>query len=172
MWKSGALDPSLALELLGQAQGANAQPSAATTSPAPGGEEQGTQQTEEEADAAAQMAAIQQKKEPRPKGCVNRLSMISSFCSTTLFICLEPQDENAIKARLRRMLELRRKNGELPKGIPQWLHDAWKSGDHLEMAKQLRDCNWDKAGGQHSHHVHVASTICAVGQRRRRSSVA
>ena len=29
--------------------------------------------------------------------------------------------------------------------MPQWLHDEWRNGDHLAMAKQYQACNFNKA---------------------------
>ena len=52
------------------------------------------------------------------------------------------QDEQAIKAKLRRLCELK-KGGKLQ--VPQWLHDEWKAGDHLAMARELEACGFDKA---------------------------
>ncbi|CAL1149811.1 unnamed protein product [Cladocopium goreaui] len=54
---------------------------------------------------------------------------------------LEAGEENALKAKLRRLCEPK-KNGQLQ--VPQWLHDQWKNGDHMAMAKQLAQCNFDK----------------------------
>lgn len=52
------------------------------------------------------------------------------------------KEENAIKAKLRRLCE-EKKDGSLK--VPQWLHDEWKTGkDHLRMARQFRSCNFDK----------------------------
>ena len=51
------------------------------------------------------------------------------------------KEENALKAKLRRLCGAR-KNGTLQ--VPDWLHEQWKNGDHLQMAMQLRDCNFDK----------------------------
>ena len=50
-----------------------------------------------------------------------------------------------MKAKLRRLCEDKAKCGEKPKlQVPQWLHDEWKSRDHLEMALEFRDCGFDK----------------------------
>ena len=54
------------------------------------------------------------------------------------------QEENAKKAKLRRLCQ-RKADGSLK--VPEWLHDAWKNGDHLEMANQLHACNYDKVTG-------------------------
>ena len=51
------------------------------------------------------------------------------------------KEENALKAKLRRLCEPKKK-GQLQ--VPQWLHDQWKNGDHMTMAKQLAQCNFDK----------------------------
>ena len=51
------------------------------------------------------------------------------------------QDHNALKAKLRRLMTPN-KNGELK--VPQWLHDAWKTSDHLKMALQFQSVGFDK----------------------------
>ena len=48
---------------------------------------------------------------------------------------------NRVKAKLRRLCE-KKKNGRL--NVPVWLHDAWRSGDHLEMANQFEKVGFDK----------------------------
>lgn len=54
-----------------------------------------------------------------------------------------PKDEAALKQKLRRLCS-HNKAGELK--VPQWLHDAWKNGDHLAMALQYQACGFNKAG--------------------------
>ena len=39
--------------------------------------------------------------------------------------------ENAIKAKLRRLCDVK-KSGKLQ--VPEWLHTAWKNGNHLSPA--------------------------------------
>ena len=51
------------------------------------------------------------------------------------------KDNAALKARLRRLCEPK-KGGRLQ--VPQWLHDMWKSGDHLKLAHEFQSCNFDK----------------------------
>ena len=60
-------------------------------------------------------------------------------------ISKEQREKNALKAKLRRLCEDKAKHGEEPKlQVPKWLHDEWKSRDHLEMAMEFRDCGFDK----------------------------
>lgn len=68
---------------------------------------------------------------------------VNAFVSVLPFCCLSPkcqltfslsQDDkckNALKAKLRRMCE-RKSEGRL--SVPEWLHEQWKTRDHLEMA--------------------------------------
>ena len=58
-----------------------------------------------------------------------------------LHVC-ESKEDNALKAKLRRLCE-EKKGGKL--NVPQWLHDEWKNGDHLLLARQFQACNFDKA---------------------------
>ena len=51
------------------------------------------------------------------------------------------KDNAALKARLRRLCEAK-KGGRLQ--VPQWLHDMWKSGDHLKLAQEFQSCNFNK----------------------------
>ena len=51
------------------------------------------------------------------------------------------KDNAALKARLRRLCEPK-KGGRLQ--VPQWLHDMWKSGDHLKLAQEFQSCNFNK----------------------------
>ena len=51
------------------------------------------------------------------------------------------KDNAALKARLRRLCEPK-KGGRLQ--VPQWLHDMWKSGDHLKLAQESQSCNFNK----------------------------
>ena len=53
--------------------------------------------------------------------------------------------ENALKGKLRRLCE-RKVDGKLK--VPEWLHDEWRNGDHLAMAKQLEACNFDQVPRQ------------------------
>ena len=46
-----------------------------------------------------------------------------------------------MKAKLRRMCE-EKANGRLQ--VPEWLHQQWKTRDHLEMALELKRCGFDK----------------------------
>ena len=55
---------------------------------------------------------------------------------------LENKEDNALKAKLRRLCEAK-KGGKLQ--VPQWLHDEWRNGDHLQLARQYQACNFDKA---------------------------
>jgi hypothetical protein len=52
-----------------------------------------------------------------------------------------------LKAKLRRLCEPK-KGGRLQ--VPQWLHDEWKAGDHLALAKQYQTCGFDKALNTHA----------------------
>lgn len=52
------------------------------------------------------------------------------------------QEENALKQKLRRLCEVKT-GGRLQ--VPQWLHDEWRNGDHLAMAKEYQACGFDKA---------------------------
>ena len=47
----------------------------------------------------------------------------------------------ALKAKLRRLCELKR-SGKLQ--VPVWLHEAWRNGDHLAMAKEYEKCDFDR----------------------------
>ena len=50
-----------------------------------------------------------------------------------------------MKAKLRRLCEDKAKAGGSPKyQVPKWLHDEWKSRDHLEMALEFKECGFDK----------------------------
>lgn len=51
------------------------------------------------------------------------------------------QAANAVKAKLRRLCEPK-KNGRLQ--VPQWLHDEWKKGNHMKMAREFESCNFNK----------------------------
>ena len=53
----------------------------------------------------------------------------------------DAKSKNNLKARLRRLCE-RKKGGKL--NVPEWLHDAWKSGDHLSMALDYEKSGFDK----------------------------
>ena len=53
----------------------------------------------------------------------------------------DPKKRNMLKARLRRLCELK-KNGKL--GVPQWVHDLWRSGDKDDLADQLEKSGFDK----------------------------
>ena len=64
------------------------------------------------------------------------------FPSNDLVCDCVTQDENAIKAKLRRLCEAK-KDGKLQ--VPQWLHDEWRNGDHLKLARELESCGFDKA---------------------------
>ena len=55
---------------------------------------------------------------------------------------VENKEDNALKAKLRRLCEAK-KNGKLQ--VPQWLHDEWRNGDHMQLARQHQACNFDKA---------------------------
>ena len=52
------------------------------------------------------------------------------------------KEDNAIKAKLRRLMEPKA-DGTLK--VPQWLHDQWRTCDHLQMARQFQSCNFEKA---------------------------
>ena len=52
------------------------------------------------------------------------------------------QEENALKQKLRRLCEPK-KGGRLQ--VPEWLHDEWRHGDHLALARQYQACNFNKA---------------------------
>lgn len=47
----------------------------------------------------------------------------------------------AAKARLRRLCEVK-SGGKLK--VPEWLHDAWKSGDKTAMASAYKSAGFDK----------------------------
>lgn len=53
---------------------------------------------------------------------------------------MEPS-EAALKARLRRLCE-RKANGRL--NVPDFVHEQWKSRDHLSMARDFQQCGFDK----------------------------
>ena len=84
----------------------------------------------------------------------NANQSFTSICSDVLFqvllsksfVMLFPvqknKEDNALKAKLRRLCEPK-KNGKLQ--IPAWLHEEWKTGDHLTLARQYQACNFDKA---------------------------
>ena len=63
-----------------------------------------------------------------------------SFKSSLAPSCTD-KDDNALKAKLRRLCE-KKANGKLQ--VPQWLHDEWKPGNPLQMAKQYEACGFDK----------------------------
>ena len=68
--------------------------------------------------------------------------MINLFRPLSILIYFGPsQEANALKAKLRRLCEPK-KNGRLQ--VPQWLHDEWKKGDHLRLAREFESCNFDK----------------------------
>ena len=51
----------------------------------------------------------------------------------------------ALKARLRRLCEDKSKGNGAPRlQVPRWLHEEWKKRDHLEMALEFKDCNFNK----------------------------
>ena len=88
--------------------------------------------------------------------------------------CCSAQEENALKAKLRRLCE-KKSGGRLQ--VPQWLHDEWLNGDHLTMARQYQSCNFDKDTipschelPQHSQHVHRASETSVVANHYEPSS--
>ena len=57
----------------------------------------------------------------------------------------DKREKNAMKAKLRRLCEDKAKAGGSPKyQVPKWLHDEWKSRDHLEMALEFKECGFDK----------------------------
>lgn len=66
---------------------------------------------------------------------------MSNLFVCQVFMCTD-EDDNALKAKLRRLCE-KKAGGRLQ--VPQWLHDEWKSGNHLAMAKQYEACGFDKA---------------------------
>ena len=51
------------------------------------------------------------------------------------------KEENALKAKLRRLCEVK-KGGRLQ--VPDWLHNEWKNGDHMKLARQFEACNFSK----------------------------
>lgn len=53
----------------------------------------------------------------------------------------DTKTKNNLKAKLRRLCELKKGN---KLNVPQWLHDAWKSGDHLSMALEYQNSGFDK----------------------------
>ena len=63
------------------------------------------------------------------------------FNLATLYLNDPAKEENALKAKLRRMCE-KKKGGKLQ--VPEWLHEEWLNGDHLTMARQLESCGFDK----------------------------
>ena len=56
----------------------------------------------------------------------------------------QSQEENAIKAKLRRLCEAK-KNGKLQ--VPEWMHNEWRNGDHLRLAREFQACGFNKATG-------------------------
>ena len=46
-----------------------------------------------------------------------------------------------MKARLRRLCE-EKAGGKLQ--VPEWLHQQWKTRDHMEMALEYEKCGFDK----------------------------
>lgn len=63
----------------------------------------------------------------------------------------DTKTKNSLKARLRRLCE--KKKGERLQ-VPEWLHEQWRSGDHLKMALQYQNCNWNKDSYFFFVHVH------------------
>ena len=57
-------------------------------------------------------------------------------------VAMSDKEDNALKAKLRRLCEVK-SDGKMR--VPQWLHDQWRNGDHLAMARQFESCNFDKA---------------------------
>lgn len=55
----------------------------------------------------------------------------------------DSKEKAALKAKLRRLCE--KKNGGEKCQVPDWVHEMWRKGDHMEMALALRDCNFKKA---------------------------
>ena len=51
------------------------------------------------------------------------------------------KEENALKAKLRRLCEMK-SGGRLQ--VPEWLHNEWKNGDHMKLARQFEACNFSK----------------------------
>lgn len=51
------------------------------------------------------------------------------------------KDENAIKAKLRRFCE---QKADGTTKCPQWLHEQWKNGDHLNLALQFQSLGFDR----------------------------
>ena len=68
--------------------------------------------------------------------------VVLSKSFVVLFSSSKYKEDNALKAKLRRLCEPK-KNGKLQ--IPAWLHEEWKTGDHLTLARQYQACNFDKA---------------------------
>lgn len=66
----------------------------------------------------------------------------SDFCLTNMFGSKDAKAKAALKAKLRRMCEIKTK-GKC--NVPMWVHEMWKSGNHLQMALDLQAANFDKA---------------------------
>ena len=53
----------------------------------------------------------------------------------------ESKEQKALKARLRRLCE-EKAGGKLK--VPAWLHEQWKTRNHLEMALEYQQCGFDQ----------------------------
>ena len=71
-----------------------------------------------------------------------RVGISYPYQSLLVLVATTDKEDNALKAKLRRLCEAK-KDGSL--NVPQWLHDQWRNGDHLAMAREFQSCNFDKA---------------------------
>ena len=54
---------------------------------------------------------------------------------------MNSEADDALKAKLRRLCQ-ENKHGKLQ--VPSWLHEMWKTGDKMQLARQFEACNFDK----------------------------
>lgn len=71
------------------------------------------------------------------------------FLYSSLGLCSQTQDKaekNALKQKLRRLCEDKsRGNGNAPRlQVPDWVHEQWKTRDHLEMALEYQATGFQK----------------------------
>lgn len=117
MMQNGELDPAIAMQLLGQGM----------TAAAPEGDA-----SDPKNDKKRPLDTTGESHNP------SDVQDIDGFLQEAKKVKLE---ENALKQKLRRLCEPK-KGGRLQ--VPQWLHDEWRTGDHLVMAKQYEACNFNK----------------------------
>lgn len=53
----------------------------------------------------------------------------------------DAKEKNKLKAKLRRLCE--KKTGDKLK-VPQFVHDRWRAGNHMQMALDLQSVNFNK----------------------------